>query len=133
METWADHQESLGAPKLHALEDVLFAARTRTQVEDLAILSKRVPPTWMDRAFTNDEIKEGVEALSYHKASTGDGTTNPMFKCGGDTMLAQLCGLFNFLRAKELMYVGWQESAVVNLFKDRAGHQLEQERGHGCR
>ena len=33
-------------------------------------------------------------------------------------MLALLCELFNFLRAKELMYVGWQESAVVNLFKE---------------
>ena len=117
-ETWADHQESLGAPKVHALEDVLFAARTRTQVADLAKLSKQVKPTWTDRPFTKDEIKEGVEALSYHKASTGDGTTNPMFKCGGDTMLVRLCELFNFLRAKELMYVGWQESSVVNLFKE---------------
>ena len=78
METWGDHQESLGAPKVHAPEDVLFAARTRTQVDNLATLSKRVGSTWMDRAFTTDEVKEGVEALSYHKASTGDGTTNPM-------------------------------------------------------
>jgi exonuclease III len=118
VETWAEHQESLGAPKVHALEDVLFAARTRAQVEDLKKLSKRVKPTYTDRAFTEDEVKEGVEALGYHKASTSDGTTNPMFKCGGDTMLARLCELFNFLRAKELMYIGWQESSVVNLFKE---------------
>jgi exonuclease III len=118
METWADHQESLGAPKVHTHEDVLFAARTRTQVADLEKLSKRVCPTWLDRVFTKDEVKEGVEALGYHKASTGDGTTNPMFKCGGDKMLALLCELFNYLRAKELMYIGWQESSVVNLFKE---------------
>ena len=118
LEAWADHLESLGAPKVHALEDVAFAARTQTQVEHLAKLSKQVPPEWIDRAFDKDEVMKGVEALSYHKASTGDGTTNPMFKCGGETMIALLCTLFNFLRAKELMYPGWQESSVVNLFKE---------------
>jgi exonuclease III len=118
LETWGDHQESLGAPQAHSLEDTMFASRMRTQVEDLEKLSKRMPPCWFDQAFTKDEVLEGVEALSYHKASTSDGTTNPMFKCGGDTMAVQLCALFNFLRAKELMYTGWQEASVVNLFKE---------------
>ena len=29
-ETWADHQESLGAPKVHALEDVLCCTHAHT-------------------------------------------------------------------------------------------------------
>ena len=115
MEAWADHQESLGAPKVHPLEDVLFAERTRVQVDDLAKLSKQVAPTWMDRAFTTEELKPMVESLGYWKASTADGTTNPMLRCGGDTMLGLLCTLFNHLRAKELMYKGWQESSGIGL------------------
>ena len=41
-----------------------------------------------------------------------------MFKCGGHTMNAKLCILFNHLRKEEVLPVGWGSSEVVNLFKE---------------
>ena len=33
-----------------------------------------------------EELKPIVESMGYWKASTADGTTNPMFRCSDDTM-----------------------------------------------
>ena len=59
-----------------------------------------------------------VEELQYNKAGTEDGTLNPMYKCGGKTMLKELQKLFNFLRENECVHPDWQRSVIFNLYKD---------------
>jgi exonuclease III len=118
LEAWAQHQERLGTPAVRDGTDVDYMKRVHDQVQECAKLSPEIEDTDVDREFDDEEIKAGLERLHYHKAGTDDGTTNPMYKCGGDKMVLELRKLFNFLRQKETIYKGWQRSAVVNLFKE---------------
>ena len=71
----------------------------------------------------------GIEALQYHKAATEDGTTNPMFKCGGEVMENLLTHLFNFMAKRECVHPEWQKSTVVNLYKEGDRSQCGNYRG----
>jgi hypothetical protein len=118
LDAWGDHQESLGTPKAHALEDSAFGDRVLKHVREAEKLSRSMPDAEVDRPFTIEEITEGVDKLEYHKAGTADGTVNTMFKCGGAEMAKHLLYLFNWLREKESLPAEWQRSMVVNLFKE---------------
>ena len=72
----------------------------------------------LDGEFTDAEIEEGIKALDYHKAQAEDGTTNPMYKCGGEEMRRHLRKFFNYLRVREAIPNEWQRSLVVNLYKE---------------
>ena len=84
MDVWEEHLVHLGTPKVHPLEDTGFADRVRTQNARRAALSPhlQVEDGPMDHPFTNEEIAAGVEKLAYYKAQGGDGTLNPLDKCG---------------------------------------------------
>ena len=118
MDVWAEHQESLGTPVVHELQDTDFARRVRTQVEHCEKITWSIPDGHLDREFEDAEIEEAIDELGYHKAPNEDGTRNPMYKCGGEEMRKHLRKLFNHLRSKEIAPDAWQRSAVVNLFKD---------------
>jgi exonuclease III len=118
LEAWGDHQETLGTPKAHELEDAAFGNRVLMHVREAEKLSRSTPDAEVDRPFTIEDITEGVDKLAYHKAGTADGTVNTMFKCGGAEMAKHLLHLFNWLREKESLPAEWQRSMVVNLFKE---------------
>ena len=115
---WAEYREKLGTPTPHELEDTDFAGRVDLQNKGFLKITRSMADAVIDREFTKEEIEKVVEALDYHKAGTDDGTLNPMYKCGGATMLDKLCKLFNFLRDREATHPGWQRSTLVNLFKE---------------
>ena len=129
MEAWADHQEGLGTPKVHDLEDLSFACRVRAQVAGCKRITYKTEPGPLDAGFEQDEVKVGIEALQYHKAATEDGTTNPMFKCGGEVMENLLTRLFNFMAKRECVHPEWQKSTVVNLYKEGDRSQCGNYRG----
>jgi exonuclease III len=120
LEAWAAHQEKLGTPKAHELEDTAFAKMTKQHMDAAAKLSKKQEKTTttLDRPFTDEQVQAGVENLQYHKAGTEDGTTNPMYACGGKAMAKRLRILFNFLRDREAVHTDWQRSVVCNLYKE---------------
>ena len=118
MEVWAEHQEFLGTPCAHELEDVAFAEETRKMVSMCSIVSPLLPQVHMDRHFEDEEIDEAVEALGYHKAAAADGTKNPFYKCGGKEMRGHLKTLFNHLVDREVVPEGWQRAVIANLFKE---------------
>ena len=82
LEVWAEHQEFLGTPKAHELQDTDFAERVSKQVNDCMWLSRAIPDGLMDGEFTDEDIEEGVEALGYHKAQAEDGTSAVARRCG---------------------------------------------------
>ena len=118
LEAWGDHQEKLGTPTTHALEDSAFGLRVDEHVRAAESLTNRVPDADVDKGFTLAEVKSAVDKLDYHKAGTADRTVNTMFKCGGDVMARQLQRLFNWLRDRESLPPEWQRSTIVNLFKE---------------
>jgi len=118
LDAWGDHQEHLGTPKAHELEDGAFGDRVLKHVREAQKLSRSTPDAEVDRPFTIEDITEGVDKLEYHKAGTADGTVNTMFKCGGAEMAKHLLHLFNWPREKESLPAEWQRSMVVNLFKE---------------
>ena len=118
LDAWGDHQEKLGTPKAHDLQDSIFGDRVLTHVREAEKLTKAMPDAEVDRRFTLREVLAAVTKLAYHKAGTADGTVNTMFKCGGEEMAKHLLRLFNWLREKESIPAGWQRSVVVNLFKE---------------
>jgi hypothetical protein len=118
LDSWAEHLEKLGTPQVHPLEDVEFASRVRAQVPQFAKFSPKVPPKHMDRKFDDAEITASIDSLHYHKAGTKDGTSNPMYKCGGKEIVKQLRKLCNFLHEHESVHPDWQRSVVINLYKD---------------
>ena len=118
LETWAEHQEFLGTPKAHELEDKRFAESTKEEVLVLSEISQHIGASDIDRDFDDEGIEAGIEALKYHKAAAEDGTRNPMYKCGGGEMVKHLSKLFNHLKKVEKTPASWQRSVVVNLFKE---------------
>ena len=118
LEAWGDHQESLGTPKPHELEDRAFGDLVCKQMRQAAKLSPKLPDTQVDREFEMEEVNRAVDNLDYHKAGTADGTVNTMFKCGGEVMAKRLLYLFNWLRQRESIPADWQRSVIVNLFKE---------------
>ena len=118
LETWGDHQESLGTPSPHALEDKDFGELVKKHLRAAVKLSPKQPEAEVDRKFELKEIIRALDKLEYHKAGTSDGTVNTMFKCGGEAMAHHLLYLFNWLRETESIPADWQRSVIVNLFKE---------------
>jgi len=118
LDAWGDHQEKLGTPKAHDLEDSKFGDRVLAHIREAEKRSKAMPDADVDRRFTISEVIAAVKKLAYHKAGTADGTVNTMFKCGGEEMAKHLLRLFNWLRERESIPAEWQRSVVVNLFKE---------------
>ena len=88
----------LGTPTRHELQDDAFTSEVEKEVEELVSIAESQVEQALDAEFTIKEIEEATESLNYYKAGAADGTKNPMFKCGGHTMNAKLCILFNHLR-----------------------------------
>jgi len=123
MEAWADHQSKLGTPSRHPLQDDQFTAEVEEEVVRLVETAKDQGNFKLGMEFTREEIRKALDALDYYKAGAADGTKNPMFKCGGETMEVMLYRLFNYLRSREIFPEDWGRSEVVNLFKE--GRQLQ--------
>ena len=118
MEAWADHQSKLGTPSRHPLQDDQFTAEVEEEVARLVETAKDQGSFKLGMEFTREEIRNAVGVLDYYKAGAADGTKNPMFKCGGETMEVMLYHLFNYLREREIFPEDWGRSEVVNLFKE---------------
>ena len=100
-DAWDDHQEILGMPNAHKLQDDAFGDRVCEHVRQAERISKEIPDSAVDEPFTLREVLIGVEKLTYHKAGTADGTVNTMFKCGGKEMAKHLLHFVNWLRENE--------------------------------
>ena len=118
IDAWAAHQEKLGTPIVDPGWDADFTSRVEEEVERRSRATDQPEVEELRKDFDDDEVRRALESLSYHKASSSDGTKNPMFMCGGETMREQLVKLFNFLKEKEQTPEDWGRSIIVNLFKD---------------
>jgi hypothetical protein len=113
VEAWTDHQKDLATPRVETWHDKEFGADIK---EDLEGLGDEAPTEeCFDKDFTEEDMKEVV--LDYHKASTEDGTRNPMYKCGGQTMREQLVKLVNYLKEREQTPANWSRATAVQLYK----------------
>ena len=118
MEAWGDHQENLGTPCRHPLQDDQHGEWVTDELRKHLAETSRGDPGTLGHPFTVDEVEEAVESLHYHKAGATDGTKNPMFKCGGPTMSNILLKFFNHLLEEEVHPDDWARSVVVNLYKE---------------
>jgi hypothetical protein len=111
---WGDHQRTLATPTVEDWHDEEFSALLQ---QDLEGMNEAPTRECFSKDFTEEEIKEVVEATGYHKSAADDGTKNPMYKCGGQPMREQLGKLFNYLKELELTPANWSRATAVQLYK----------------
>ena len=79
----------------------------------------------MERNFTRDEIKRGINKFKKGKAAGPDGIPNEFYKEGGEAMVNKLEEIFNEVLRVERVPERWNETRVTLIFK---GGSQKQER-----
>ena len=87
-------------------------------IEETKSLEKTVTPVKMlDKSFTVNEVKEGINRLKLNKACGPDQVLNEFLIYGKDALCAPLSKIFNICLKSQCYPENWSEGHITSIFK----------------
>ena len=129
LEVWSEHFDKLSSPREDEHFNPLMLERINAFIETSTKMKDK--STFLDKPFTEDEVREAICKLNMGKTPGHDGITSEHVKHAGPPLVSMLCILFNMCIVSEYIPCNFRKGIQVPLYKGKNSCPLDPDNYRG--